>query len=283
MEELLQAIRSSLTEFSFAQKRVAVFILENYKEIPFLSVTSMAKLIGVSDTTIIKFCMRMGFGGFGGFKKVVSEHVQSEVTMYGRLEDRLREIDENNTLDKVLAYDLANLQATLNHPHNRQNFDRFVAMIEQANNIYVLGFRTSAILAEYMVMHLRQQDRSIHAIIPGLGEYADKLCMARKGDLCIAVTFTRYSDDVRRGVRLLKDQGIDCALITDSVMCPCYPLADISLLCETKTFHHALSYVGYFSLINAVITATSLNRKSEATLHLKRLERMFSAFDTFCT
>ena len=43
MKELLQKIQMAYNNLSAAQKSVASYILENYKEIPFLSVTSLAR------------------------------------------------------------------------------------------------------------------------------------------------------------------------------------------------------------------------------------------------
>ena len=61
LQELLNQIRDTQTSLSDAQRLVAAYILENYNQIPFLSISSLAKKIGVSDNTIVKFCNRVGF------------------------------------------------------------------------------------------------------------------------------------------------------------------------------------------------------------------------------
>ncbi len=283
MNELIQIIQSSMSQLPNAQKQVAAFVLEHYKEIPFLSVTSMAEAIGVSDTTIIKFCIRLGFDGFSDFKKVISGHVQSEVTMVHRLESHLSGVGDEDTLDKVLACDVQNLRWTLNNPHNRNNFDQFVKLLKEAGNIHVMGFRNSAVLTQYMVLHLRQLNRNVHEIIPALGEFPDKLSVIREGDLFVGISFTRYSKTVCQSMQYIKERGIATALITDSPLCPCYPYADIPLFCGTKSLSHELSYVGFFSLVNALVVAISRDTRDETTEHLKRLEDLFTAFNTFST
>ena len=67
-------------------RKVAAYIAENYKEIPFLPVTRLAKLIGVSDSTVVKFCISFGFSGYTDFKKQISSYIQSEMTTYATLE-----------------------------------------------------------------------------------------------------------------------------------------------------------------------------------------------------
>ncbi|SHJ90166.1 transcriptional regulator, RpiR family [Dethiosulfatibacter aminovorans DSM 17477] len=281
MDELLSKINESLPDLPQAQKQVAIFVLENYRDIPFLSVVNMSKLIGVSETTIIKFCVLMGFSGFSTFKKEISNYVQTGITMYNALEDNLSDIEEYGTYDKVLNYDLNNIQNTLNNEINRNNLKKLVNKIEEADNIYVIGFRTSAILSEYLSLILRQQGRKVSCIIPGLGDYADKLCSIKKDDLLISFSFSRYSRDVIKAVRLMKSKGVTCAVFTDSAACPLYSLTDIVFLCETKSSHYSTSYVGCFSLFNALFTETSLVRKEQTTNNLKKLESILNEFDTF--
>lgn len=63
IDGLLTLIKNSYETLAPAQKSVARYIVESYQNIPFLSVTAMAREIGVSDTTIIKYCMQLGFFG----------------------------------------------------------------------------------------------------------------------------------------------------------------------------------------------------------------------------
>ena len=61
LPDLLNRIRGQEASFSAAQRLVAGYVLENYHQIPFLSISALAKEIGVSDNTVIKFCNQLGF------------------------------------------------------------------------------------------------------------------------------------------------------------------------------------------------------------------------------
>ena len=54
MRELLEKIMRGQASFPAAQRLVAAYVLNNCYQIPFLSITALAKNIGVSDSTIIK-------------------------------------------------------------------------------------------------------------------------------------------------------------------------------------------------------------------------------------
>ena len=188
MQELLRQIQQSIQNLPQAQRSVAEYVLENYGQIPFLSVTSMAKAIGVSDTTIIKFCVRQGFDGFSDFKKFFTGHVKSEVTMSSTLESRMRNMSGSNLLDQILACDMKNLEDTMKNSINRCNFEPFLDMLDQARNIYVCGLRTSNMQAQYLASSLRVQG---YQVIPfqGDGHLVDQLCQITPEDLFISVAF----------------------------------------------------------------------------------------------
>lgn len=281
MQDFLKTLRRKSEELPPAQRAVAEYVLTHFQDVPFLSVTALADKIGVSDTTVIKFCLKLGYDGYSGFRRALSAFVQSGITMYNNLETHLDELGEASTLDQVLAYDRANIEETLTNPINRQNFDRLLSMIGSAKTIYVCGFRTAAMPAEFLAAALTQQDRNVVTVIPGTGHFADQISRITKNDLFIAFVFARYSSDVIRALHLLQKEEVPCAAITDDAASPAYGLADLSFLCATRSCNYQKSYAGCTALCNAIITGTSRDRREETTRFLKRLEQTFTEFGTF--
>lgn len=281
MQEILKEIQRKREALPLAQKTVADYILDHYKDVPFLTVTSLADAIGVSDTTIIKFSIKLGFDGYSGFRKALSEFVQTEMTMYSHLENRLEALAGQSTLDQVLSFDRSNVEMTLQNPQNRLNFDRLIAMLDRATTIYVCGFRTAAMQAEFLAASLTQQNRRVVTITPGSGHFTDQLGQITKDDLLIAFVFSRYSTEVIKALTLMRRSGIPCAAITDSLQSPAYGCSDVSFLCETRSCNYQASYAGCTALMNAIITGSSISRKEETKQFLKRLEDLFVEFDTF--
>lgn len=151
MQELLERIMKEQDSFPAAQKQVAAYVVDNYYQIPFLSITALARNIGVSDTTIIKFCNQLGFSGFGDFKKFFSDYVHSELTMYNKISrSSLSPHSEHSPFSEVLEEDTANIQSTLTNPINLDNMDHLIQMIQSAKGIYALGGRSSSALAEHL-------------------------------------------------------------------------------------------------------------------------------------
>ena len=280
MQDLLRQIQQSIQDLPQAQRNVAEFVLENYTQIPFLSVTNMSRAIGVSDTTIIKFCVGQGFDGFASFKNRFTQHVKAEVTMLSNLESRLQNMSGNNILDQVLAYDLSNLEGTMGNPINRNNFEPFLDMLDKAKDIYVYGLRTSNMQAQYLAASLRVQGCSVIPLQDN-GHFVDQLCQITQNYLFIAIAFSRYSSPTLKALKYLSQHKVPCASITDSITSPTYGLADISFICESRSFCYQDSYVACSSLTNAIITAAAARNKERTTEYLQRVEDALRYFDAF--
>ena len=155
MQDLLNRIRQKQESFPAAQRLVAAYVVENYNQIPFLSITTLAKNIGVSDNTVIKFCNQLGFQKFTEFKRVFSDYAHSELVMFNKLSETGEGDIENSFFAQGLEEDSAAIHATLTNPVNQQNLPEMLSMLDKAKNIYITGGRGSAIMAALFANMLR--------------------------------------------------------------------------------------------------------------------------------
>ena len=84
LTELLDRIRLEQKDFSPSQKRVAAYVLANYKQIPFYSITALSEKIGVSHFSVITFCKNLGYNKFSEFKKELSRYA-ADLIIYNKL------------------------------------------------------------------------------------------------------------------------------------------------------------------------------------------------------
>jgi DNA-binding MurR/RpiR family transcriptional regulator len=280
MNDLLRQIQKVSKTLPHAQRLVSEYVLINYSEIPFLTITNMAQEIGVSDTTIIKFCSILGYDSFSGFKKKFVQHVKTELAIYNNFESRIGNMNDKDTLDQILENDNLNIKTTLTRLINKQNLEPFLDMLDSASNIYICGMRSSSILMDFLTQSLRVQGYSVIPFISN-GHFIDQLCQAKPTDLFISFAFSRYTAKSVKALEFISKKKIPCVAFTDSTLSPTYGLADLSFICETQSFSYQASYVGVLSLLNAIITKTSLRNKNKASQSLKELEDALEHFDMF--
>lgn len=77
--ELLQKIDEGYSKFSKGQKKLADFIKEDYDKAAFLTAAKMGEEVGVSESTVVRFAMALGYDGYPGFQKALGEMVRTKL------------------------------------------------------------------------------------------------------------------------------------------------------------------------------------------------------------
>lgn len=272
LEDLLDFIRQEHDTFPAAQRLVAAYVVENYLKIPFLSITTLAKNIGVSENTVVKFCNHLGYAKFTEFKKVFSEYAHAELI----LSNRLLESDSGALSDDAFACELeesmASIRATLTDPFNQKNLPQLLTMMHKAKHIYITGGRASGAIATFFANLLRYLHFRVYAITLGVGDYLDQLAMADADDLIIAISFPRYTAQVVDGIRDMHEAGVPIVLITDPGLSPAYPYADLVFQCYIDSDAYFPRYSGCLALIGAITRAASVTLRSGDAEYARRLE-----------
>jgi len=276
MKKLFETIQSSYDTLPQAQKAVAQYVMEHYQAIPFLSVTAMAKEIGVSDTTIIKYCVQLGFSGFGEFKRTITDHVQNQASWYDKLQTSLHQIKEQDAYAAVYNEELSNLRNTMTDPLNRQSYDTLLSMLERAENIYVIGRRSSAFPAQFMVLGLGQQGYHTFPIAPEAGDMYDIICRMTSRDLLISFGFSRYAEETVDIVKYAVQNQVPHATFTDSLLSPTAIRANCTFLCHARSYSNTPSLTSVFALVNAVLAGCAQRHPEEAKEKLCRIEDLAS-------
>lgn len=281
MDQLTQRIKQLYPDMTKAQKAVAAYVLDHFREIPFFNITDLAKQIGVSETTIINFCITLELEGFGSFKKMIASQIHSELNTVNKLAVYTGEPHSQTPLYSVFERDIKNMQATMKYEDNERSFHKLLSMIEKARRIFILGFRSSAILSQLLAFNLRQQGRDVNLMIPGVGDYLDVLPLISREDLVITFSFSRYSAQVTAMMEYMYQKQIPLALITDMHLSDGLQYSSATLCCDTRSDTYLDSYTTGISMINAIVTASAVDAKEQTDAYLQELEGLFDAFSFF--
>ena len=77
--ELLIRIDERYPKFSKGQKRLADYIKENYDKAAFLTAAKMGEAVGVSESTVVRFAMHLGYEGYPEFQNALAEWVKNKL------------------------------------------------------------------------------------------------------------------------------------------------------------------------------------------------------------
>ena len=278
--DLLHQIRKEQESFSAAQRQVAAYVLENYHQIAFLSISTLSKNIGVSDNTVIKFCNQLGYAKFTEFKREFSEYAHTELVMYNKLSETDR-AEGSSLFESGMEEDVLSIQATLSDPVNQESLEKLLPLVEKASHIYITGGRASGALAGFMASALRYLDLRVHVIEPGIGDYWDHISMIGPDDMVIAISLPRYTAEVVRALKHLNSRNVPVVLITDTGLSPAHPYADVTFHCAVSSGYYHLCYAGCMSLISVICRAVAAARKTFAAKHMHQVESYLLDNDIF--
>lgn len=249
MADIIKQIREIYPQLSSAKKAAASYFLNHYHALQFATVTELAELIGVSDTTIINLCVDLGFSGYSAFKKAVRTDIQEESSRTQPQEN----IEEQNSQARIQSICAPMIQSFYDTFYDSENCGAIMQaaqMLAAAKTVYAIGFWSFATLAQELCLQLRRKGRRAEAIYPSFGDYIDKVLQITKEDVVILYDFSRYLAGLDEICLILQKQGVPIILITDMGPCPRLPMATISIHCKMsdakgKYNHPQASMVGY--------------------------------------
>lgn len=279
--DILKYIEENFADFSKGQKCIAEFIKNHYDKAAYMTAAKLGQEVGVSESTVVRFVMELGFEGYPSFQKSMRELIRAKLTAVQRVEVTNNLIGEGDVLEKVLCSDIDKIKRTL-EGIDREAFYAAVKNINDAKNLYILGMRASSYLTGMFNYSLRMLSDNVRLIQTTSGsETFEQMMNIGEGDVLFAVSFPRYSQSIIKGVEFAKRAGADVIALTDSESSPIAEHADQLLVAQSDMASFADSLVAPMSVINALIVAVTRDRSEEFSVRLRRLEDAWDEYQVY--
>lgn len=278
---LLKMIEADFASFSKGQKRIASYLLEHYDKAAYMTAAKLGSVTEVSESTVVRFADELGFDGYAGLQDALQDLVRTQLTAFQRIEVSDSLIGDKNILEQVLLSDVDNLKRTL-ELIDKDAFNAAVDKIASARRIYVLGVRSSALLAGFMYYNLQVAFDNLVLVQTSLGsEMLEQIMHIGKDDVMVAISFPRYSRAVVKAVEFAAEQGADVIALTDSPQSPIAAKATQFLRASSDMASFADSLVAPLSIINAITVSVAKKKRSEVTERLQTLEKIWDEYDVY--
>ncbi len=279
--DLLKTIEEGIPSFSKGQKRIAEYILVNYDKAAYLTASRLSGIVGVSESTVVRFANELGFEGYPEFQHSLKALIRTRLTSFQRMEVTNQIIGEGDVLEKVLTSDADRIRRTL-ESIDRDSFEQAVEKIINANSIYILGVRSSSSLAGFLNHSFRMVFDNVKLLQTTSGsEMFEQLMPIKENDVLVAISFPRYSKRVINAVEFARTKDADVVAITDSINSPIAAQASQLLIAQSDTNSFVDSLVAPLSVINAMIVAVARKKSAEITDRLHELEKIWDQYDVY--
>lgn len=279
--DLLKSMELRFSEFSKGQKNIATYLLEHYEKAAYMTAAKLGALVGVSESTVVRFAIELGFEGYPELQRALQELVRTRLTSFERIEVSDARIGDKDILEQVLLSDAEKLRQTLESV-DRQAFDAAIDRIISAKRIYILGVRSSAFLAGFLHYHLQMAFDNLTLVQTTSGnEILEQIMHIEEDDVMIAISFPRYSKRIIKAVDFACNKGAAVIALTDSKESPIAEHADQLLMANSDMASFVDSLVAPLSIINAIAVAVARKKKEELTTRLRTLEQIWDEYDVY--
>ena len=279
--DILSILQEKESTFSKGQKRISRYITEAYDKAAFMTANKLGKTVGVSESTVVRFAVDLGFDGYPSMQKAMQEMVLNRLTSVQRIEVANDRLGDQDVISMVLHSDMEKLRQT-GETVSREEFNAAVNAILKAKRVYILGVRSVAPLANFLGYYLNYMFNNVH-VISGFsaGEMFEKIVGVTSEDVVIAFSFPRYSASTTKGARYCRSAGATVIGFTDSKLSPLGQCSDHVLIAKSDMVSLVDSLVAPLSIVNALIVAIAAKREKELSRTFANLERIWDEYEVY--
>ncbi len=229
-EDVLLRIRGEYNQFTKAEKKVADYILNNPRQVLFMSITELAETCGVGDTSVFRFCKTMSCKGYQEFKMILSFSLHEDKEGFGQMEGNIGLEDSfDQVAQKVLQSNINALKET--HSLLREeNFNRVLECFRQAKRICFYGVGTSMSTAMKAADKFLKIEPKVYCVQDSHVQAMMASTMA-KGEVAVIFSYSGATKDTIHVAELAKKAGASIVCVTRFVKSPLTAYADLTLLC----------------------------------------------------
>lgn len=227
--DILALIHSRYNSFTNTEKKVADYILENIKNVIYMSITDLAEACGVGESSVFRFCKTLKLRGYQEFKIALAHNTS--------LEDEMPQLSSkvamDDTIDELSSKMLAATVNALTETHNLINSNDVsdaVDWIIKGDRIHFFGVGSSLMTAlEAKNKFMRITNKTECTIDSHLQIMSASLMS--ETDVAVLISYSGSTKDTIEVAKVAKERGAKIIAITRFAKSPLTSYADITLLC----------------------------------------------------
>jgi DNA-binding MurR/RpiR family transcriptional regulator len=211
--------------------QVAAYSLDNPDEIALGTAVSIAASAGVQPSTMIRFAQHLGYDGFSSLQTIFRERLRDRNSNY---EERLAALRTHNpegaTHLQVLEGFVTASRKSLDimaQTLDPSLLDRAIAILSEAETIYIVARRRSYPVASYIAYALGKLKIRSQLVESAAGLNSEIVSFATERDAVIAVSFSPYAPATIGDVRSVAERNVPVVAITDSAFSPLAQFAKV--------------------------------------------------------
>lgn len=220
--DLFQGVRLTPT-----QRRIAHSLVQHATAAAYLSAAEVAELAQVSQPSVTRFAMALGYDGYPALRRRLREIVGA-----GQPASRA-----GTELQRAVHVEADNLRRLADQLADDSRITTAAKLLAASRPLPVLGLRAAAPLAAYFAYFAAKVLPDVRVLDCGGSLLGDRLDQARAAgaSAILAIVLPRYPRETFDGLREARAAGLSVVVITDSPVSPAAEYADVTLAAAVGT------------------------------------------------
>lgn len=258
--DLLTRLNTYYPHMSKGQRLLYQYILGHYADVSHMTADALGKAVGVSESTVVRFAMFLGYEGYPQFKQAVERHAQMHLNPVELLQDRFAGRSPEQVLKDVLREDANRIRAASENmdPHA---FAGVVDLILSAKRIYIAGQAGMEPPAAYLAYGLQMVFEDV-ILLNNVSEAGAMLPVLHAGaqDVLLVIGSGERTEDLVRLLLFMHARDVRIATFFTGEEVRRYADLDCTIPAEQTDDYTAGRLVVCYSILHALLTALYLQR-----------------------
>jgi len=281
-KDLFDKIIHIYPKLSPKKRRVADLIMNDYKNIFLMTAREIAVKCEVSEPTIIRFAVDMGFSGYGELLNYMKGLLHTELTSAERLTRASRKPDVGTTIQRYCQNAMQNLQNLMSSVSEAE-FKKIALTVHGANPVYVVGYRASATLAYHFGYLLKKVRENVYIDTDLSWELMDSLNGCNKNALMMAIAFPRYPRRTIKILKYAKKCNVQTIGLSDTPRSPITTLSDQYVIIDIEGVSFVDPFAHIIAFLGALVHEIAFLDNEEAMRCISKFDSGVKAANEFYT
>ena len=275
---VFERIKKHQNEFTKSQNLISDHILLNHKALAFMNSVDMAKAIGVSNPTIIRFATMLGYSGFPELQNELQKILSNELNSLDRV-SWLALDNKDDYISSILQNEINNI-SNANKMLDRAAISEAVDLLAESEIIYVLGEQASETIAYYTAYTLSKICNNVKQL-KGVGLSTFRRNKSKASKVAVVFCYSRYPRKTLEMIKLLHKMDTPIILVTDSLSFPLLSLAKIPIVSPVKYITFVDPFAVPICIANCLIVGVLNKNKDTSLINMNIFEDYVSFCDIF--
>jgi DNA-binding MurR/RpiR family transcriptional regulator len=272
--DLEKLLKSHYETLSPSEQKVAKFILDNYEDAAFLSISQLGAAVQVSEPTLSRLARRLGYDSYPRLQQGIQQILRRRLTPQVKLSQTIAKHSAADfSLAAAIQRDAEHIRACAN-ANTEEDFKQAISLISGAHKVILAGMGISKSLVWFLEFRLQRTGLTVKSLTEGGHPMLEHLAGMDRQDVLVTIGFFRLYSELVTALEWSHRQGTPSVAITESLSSPLGRRATVTLVAKRGVVRELNSLAFPMVVANALAVGVALARKDKALGNMEKLQQL---------